>query len=268
MAAPAVRLRRSCRQPRSPRAWGDSCALTAAGVKCWGDNRSGQLGDGTISDRPTLVDVAGLSSGVTAIAAGGGQTCALVAGAVKCWGANAYGQLGDGTTSDRSTPVEVAGLGGGVSAIAAGGDHTCALTVAGGVKCWGRNSDGQLGDGTTSDRSTPVDVTGLSGGVTAIAAGSDHTCTLTVAGGVKCWGFNHFGPVGEGTTADRLTPRLLFARERAQVLQNEMRAARHASSANPRAVLRGSLALLARALRMRRERPNEATEAWTIGGLG
>ena len=120
---------------------------------------------------------------MTAITAGGQHTCALIStGGVMCWGYNSYGQLGDGTTTDRWTPVEVSGLSSGIAAIAAGGgpaSHSCALTAVGGVKCWGANTDGQLGDGTTTDRWTPVDVSGLTSGVAAITAGDYHTCALT-----------------------------------------------------------------------------------------
>ncbi|MFZ1546914.1 MAG: hypothetical protein WAT12_07410, partial [Candidatus Nitrotoga sp.] len=125
---------------------------------------------------------------------------------VKCWGNNIEGALGDNSTTNRLTPVDVTGLASGVKAIAAGGAHTCALTTAGGVKCWGNNSDGELGDNSTTRSLTPVDVTGLASGVKAIAAGGAHVCALTEAGGVKCWGNNIEGELGDGSIINRLTP--------------------------------------------------------------
>ncbi len=139
-----------------------------------------------------------------AVSAGGRHTCALTAaGGVRCWGDNFFGQLGDGTTTERHTPVDVTGLTSGVAAVSAGARHTCAVTTASGLKCWGRNLFGQLGDGTTTERHTPVDVTGLTSGVAAVSAGGLHTCAVTTAGGLKCWGRNITGPVGDGTTTDR-----------------------------------------------------------------
>ncbi len=185
-----------------------TCALTGAGgAKCWGWNAFGQLGNGRITDRRTPVDVSGLLSGVAAVAAGGNHTCALTsAGGIKCWGHNGFGQLGDGTLIQHKTPTDVSGLTSGVAVLAAGKNHTCALTNAGGVKCWGKNEYGQLGDGTTTDQLVPVDVSGLQSGVMALALGTDHTCALTNAGGVKCWGYNFFGRLGDGTLIDRLIP--------------------------------------------------------------
>jgi alpha-tubulin suppressor-like RCC1 family protein len=180
---------------------GHTCALTdSGGVLCWGYNILGQLGDGTTENSLVPVDVKGLGSGVTAISAGGFDACALTdAGAVKCWGDNNVGQLGDGTRRESSVPVDVKGLGSGVKAISAGRAHTCALTDSGAVKCWGANFAGQLGDGTKTISSVPVDVKGLGGGVKAITAGGNHTCAVTGSGAVKCWGFNDDGQLGDGT---------------------------------------------------------------------
>lgn len=188
-----------------------TCALTAAdGVKCWGSNSSGQLGDGTQVTRLTPANVVGLGNGVIAVSTGIFQTCALTSvGSVKCWGFNGHGQLGDGTTQDRLTPTDVVGLGNGIISISVGRFHTCALTNTNGVKCWGANGQGQLGDGTTLGTSQqqhmPVDVAGLSG-VVALSAGDFHTCAVIRTGGVKCWGDNSAGQLGDGTTQRRLRP--------------------------------------------------------------
>lgn len=188
--------------------WNHSCALTSAGgVKCWGYNGMGQLGDGTTTDRLTPVDVTGLTSGVVAVHAGGHHTCAVTAaGGAKCWGGNGFGQAGDDSLVDRPTPVDVSGLASGVVGVTVGAFHTCAVVAGGGAKCWGLNDFGQLGDGTFLTRTTPVDVMGLSSGVAAMSAGGRQTCALTSAGGVKCWGHNFYGQLGDGTGIDSNRP--------------------------------------------------------------
>ena len=182
-----------------------SCAVTSAGASlCWGRNNYGQLGDGTTVNRSTPTGVIGLGSGTAMLDGGAYHTCAVTnGGAVWCWGYNYDGELGDATTTDRATPVAVSGLGTGVAAVNAGGYHTCALTGAGAVWCWGYNLSGQLGDGTTTDRATPVAVSSLGSGVAAVAAGGYHTCALTGAGAVWCWGGNYYGELGDGTTTSR-----------------------------------------------------------------
>jgi alpha-tubulin suppressor-like RCC1 family protein len=185
-----------------------TCALTTGGgVKCWGRNTSGQLGDTTTANRSAPVDVSGLATGATAIAAGLNHSCAVTTGGgLKCWGYNYYGQLGDDSNTLAQTPVNVFGLASGIAAVRAGSDHTCALTTGGGVKCWGRNRFGQLGDGSTTERHAPADVSGFTSGATAIAVGFDHSCALTAGGGVNCWGFNGWGQLGDGSITSRSTP--------------------------------------------------------------
>ncbi len=189
-----------------------ACALTSAGgVECWGVNAYGQLGNGTTYNSTVPVAVSGLSSGVVAISAGDEHACALTsAGGVECWGKNYYGQLGDngatGYDAFSSVPVAVSGLSSGVSAISSGGDHTCALTGTGAVDCWGDDAEGQLGDGTTTSSPVPVPVSGLSSGVRAISAGEDHTCALTNAGAVECWGDNTDGELADGMTGNSSVP--------------------------------------------------------------
>src|SRR5262249_62106993 len=105
------------------------------------------------------------------VVAGVSHTCALTrSGGVRCWGYNAHDELGTGQSNDFSpTPVDVSGLYSGVAAISDGVRHSCALTSAGGVKCWGVNYGGALGDGTTDRHGTPVDVGGLGSGVAGVA---------------------------------------------------------------------------------------------------
>jgi alpha-tubulin suppressor-like RCC1 family protein len=185
-----------------------TCALTTSGgVKCWGQNDGGQLGDGTTTNRNSPVDVVGLTSGVSAITTGWFHTCALTTqGGVKCWGGNGHGEAGNGTIGDHNVPVDVIGLTGNVLAITAGQSHTCALTGERAIKCWGNNADGELGDGTTINRTTPVDVVGMSSDVVYIEAGGFHTCAMRYGSGLKCWGANAGGQLGDGTTIDHITP--------------------------------------------------------------
>src|SRR5207249_2745310 len=190
-----------------------TCAVTLnGGVKCWGNNDFGSLGDNTITSRQVPVDVVGPGgvgrlSGAVAIAAGGYHACALAAtGALQCWGDNAYGEVGDGSTTNRLAPVAVSGLSSGVIAVSAGDLHTCALIVGGGAKCWGAGSFGELGDGAGLNRSTPVDVPGLTSGVAAVSAGEKYTCALAFGGGAKCWGTNAYGQLGDNSITDRYAP--------------------------------------------------------------
>ncbi|MDQ1344151.1 MAG: hypothetical protein QG650_871, partial [Patescibacteria group bacterium] len=178
----------------------------AGGVKCWGNNTYGQLGDGTMTHRNSPVAVSGLSSGVSQVASNY-SSCALTsAGGVKCWGVNWHGQLGDGTTTNRTTPVDVSGLSSGVTQISAGHYNTCATLSSGGVKCWGPNWFGQLGNGAANGGSyTPVNVSDITSGVTQISVGAHNACAV-VSGSAKCWGYNVHGQIGDGTLTNRYVP--------------------------------------------------------------
>ena len=194
-----------------------TCALTASGaMKCWGGTFYGQLGNNSIgqvqgnsvySVQATPVDVWGLGSGVGAIALGAYHSCAITTGGgAKCWGANDAGQLGDLSNAQRLIPVDVVSLSSGVKQLAGGYHHSCAVTTAGGLKCWGDNEFGQLGISNASQRVVPTDAFGLTTGVASIAAGEAHTCAVTGGGGVKCWGFNFDGQLGNNSDADGVTP--------------------------------------------------------------
>jgi alpha-tubulin suppressor-like RCC1 family protein len=184
---------------------GQVIALRSDGtVWAWGENGSGQLGDGTTTDRNAPVAVTGLT-GVVAIAAGGAHSAAVKSdGTVWTWGENGSGQLGDGTVTTRLTPVQVTGVTG-VVALAAGTNHMLALKSDGTVWTWGGNASGQLGDGTTGSRPVAAAVSGLTN-VKALAAGPDHSLAVKTDGTVWAWGKNEAGQTGDGTTANRVTP--------------------------------------------------------------
>lgn len=189
---------------------GTTCAVLDDGsARCWGDNRAGQLGDGTRTSSVRPVAVAGLND-ATAISAGYEFACALRAlGTVVCWGSGTNGRLGHGSTEGSPTPVEVAGLSG-VTAIHAGYSTACALRDDGTVWCWGRG--GELGRTMLSDSSVPVAVPGLSD-VRAIGVAShggttlsSHTCGVRTDGTAFCWGLNDDGQNGTGNQEITRTP--------------------------------------------------------------
>ena len=202
----AARWNASAKQVAVGGAFG--CLLTVAGgVRCWGQNTSGQLGDGTTTNRKAPVDVTGLTSGVAAISAGSNTACALmVGGGVKCWGDGTNGTLGNGGSVNSSVPVDVTGLTAGVSSISVGTAFACAVTTAGGAKCWGYNGNGQIGNNTVVTATTPVDVSTLTSGVSAVSAGMTHACALQTTGAAKCWGAGTLGQLGNNTSVDSKVP--------------------------------------------------------------
>lgn len=191
-------------------------AAKPAMAAVWGTNDSGQLGNNSMdhSDVPVSLASAGAlaDKSISDIVGGNNHTCAIAFGDAYCWGNNSYGQLGNGSTTGSAVPVEVMASGAlagkTVTAIAGGQQFTCA--IADDVPyCWGRNTYGQLGNGSTAMSTTPVPVNmaGVLKGktVSAITTGESHSCVLA-GGSTYCWGFNGFGQLGNGSTAASSVP--------------------------------------------------------------
>ena len=201
---------------------GHACALTPnGGAYCWGWNAEGAVGNGSsgnyIEPAPVAVGLPVTdSAGFSVVSAGGGFaqfSCGVgLSGAVYCWGTNFSGQLGTGPVGGNSSlPVPIAAPAGVTfTTVSAGGFHACAVATTGSVYCWGSNSNGQLGDGTTIDSPTPVLVSAPAGvSFSSVSAGGFHTCAIANAPALNtayCWGANSSGQLGNGTTVDQLTP--------------------------------------------------------------
>jgi len=185
---------------------------------CWGANSTGQIGNGTggnATDRVTTPAAVSGGNSFAQIDVGSSHTCALLtnqnaANKMYCWGWNDNGQLGTtsselcrGTVKCSRIPLKLPSSVKLIS-ITAGSTHTCGLIAAGTAYCWGSNSNGQLGDGTTTDRTGPTAVGILQ--FKSIRAGRNFTCGVLLDNTARCWGYNYFGMLGLGDTADRLSP--------------------------------------------------------------
>jgi len=194
-----------------------TCAILDNGsVSCWGLGTNGRLGNGGTGDSHTPTLTSSLGSGRTAIAisSGGSHTCAILDnGSVSCWGAGTSGQLGNGLTSGSLTPTLTSSLGANRTAVAisAGSTYTCALLDNGLVSCWGRGTEGQLGNGGTNQQDSPTLTSSFGAGRTAVAIASGpgwHTCALLDNGSVSCWGLGSNGQLGNTSTSQQNSPTL------------------------------------------------------------
>ena len=184
---------------------GNGCALLTDGtVRCWGLNDWGQLGNGTGDFSAGPVVVSGIN-GATGIDFGYSFACAQTASAVQCWGDNIRGNLGNFPDALSNTPQTVSGLSGTVSKLRTGDSFGCVLQMNGAIQCWGDNSDGQLGNGTSgTTEKTPVTVSAIPNAID-ITAATLHTCALLSAGTVRCWGENYAGQIGTGNKNSPVT---------------------------------------------------------------
>ena len=191
--------------------WTHSLALAVNGTLwAWGSNIAGRLGDGTTTNRYTLVQVRASWGTRLIVQVAAGDTHSLAVaddGTVWAWGSNATGRLGDGTTTTRRTPVQVYASWGTrlIVQVAAGDNHSLAVADDGTVWAWGSNADGRLGDGTTTNRHIPVQVNAASWGtrqITQVAAGRTHSLAVADDGTVWAWGSNARGRLGDGTIVD------------------------------------------------------------------
>lgn len=172
-----------------------TCEVHDGGVKCFG-------AWGSIV--PTTYTIPA-GSGATLVANGYAHRCAIVSGGVQCLGDDQYGQLGNGAGSppDALTPVTAISTAAGVTALAAGDNHSCAIDSAGALLCWGENSTGTIGDGSTSNRTSPVTI--YPNNTTSVAAGKNHTCAVR-SGAAYCWGYNYHGQLGDGIGINSTVP--------------------------------------------------------------
>jgi alpha-tubulin suppressor-like RCC1 family protein len=194
-----------------------ACQTANGVIRCWGANGSGQLGGGDTTGHTGAVQVTGIAvtppypNNSVVISAGSTHTCAEVDGSLWCWGSNAHGQLGVGDTTFRASAVAPTTMPGAPELVTAGGSHSCAIaSPTGYAYCWGENGSGQLGDGSTVDRWTPVQVQVSYPYFYALSAGGAHTCGLTPGPAIPyaayCWGNNARGQLGIGTTANDSIP--------------------------------------------------------------
>jgi len=188
-----------------------TCGITTAkNLYCWGSNNSGQVGDGTI-DTPRLslyrVGGTGVWSSVTAE---GRHTCGITTGKnLYCWGFNSSGQVGDGTIATPRLSLYRVGGAGVWSSVTTGDSHTCGITTGKNLYCWGSNNTGQTGDGTITTPRLSLHRVGAAGVWSSVGAGAAHTCGITAAENLYCWGLNSDAQVGDGTNN---TPRLSLFR--------------------------------------------------------
>ncbi len=191
-----------------------SCAIKNGALSCWGDASSHQIGDGSTAGSSFPRPVFDMASGVTAVSVGHQHVCAIKNAALYCWGRNDYAQVGH-NAGVQQVPYRVPGYETGVTAVAAAYLHTCVIKN-GALTCWGYNANGELGIGnaTTNNARNPTAmalpaIVGLETNVASVSSGGDTTCAVKSTGQLYCWGYNGYGQLGLGSTANNTAPQLI-----------------------------------------------------------
>ena len=202
-----------------------SAAITKDGsLYMWGYNRSGQLGDGTTTDRYTPVKI---MDNVASVSLGGNHSAAITKDSnLYMWGGNGSGQLGDGTTDNKARPHRVASN---VQSVKLGYSHTTVISKDGGLYTWGYNYYGQLGNGTTTDSSNPIKI--MNDAIDC-AGGDNHTIVLKKDGTVYTWGDNYHGQLGDDTTTDRTSPVAIQIYDHTNVLKSTKKSSESVSASS------------------------------------
>ena len=190
-----------------------TCALLKSGsVKCWGQGRNGELGNGkdsTTESNTSYIERSPVSvtdiRDAIQVSVGSEHSCALLSsGYVKCWGSGTFGELGSGSRDSRATPVSVYNITDAIQ-ISAGDIHTCAVLSTGQVTCWGYGRNGELGNSETSTQATPVMVTGITE-ARQVSSGSSYSCAVLSTATIQCWGDGEAGTLGNGGIAKQSSP--------------------------------------------------------------
>lgn len=186
-----------------------TCAIDqSGGLWCWGSNRDGKLSAATEMFYTSIpLRVEGIGASVTLVAAGSTHTCAMNSEReIWCWGDGTFGQIGLNPFGIRASPVLAATLTDDAVSLTAGWFHTCLLDADHGVRCWGKNQEGQLGNEAFISRADPVYPIKMNSNVSLISSGGQETCVVREDGKVFCWGENNYGQIGDSTRIDRIIP--------------------------------------------------------------
>jgi len=182
-----------------------SCGITTAmNLYCWGNNTFGQVGYGAPAGNQLPLFRVGGTGIWNNIVAGSFHTCGITtAKNLYCWGSNTYAQIGDGDDNENQRPLARIGGVGVWSSIAAGAQHTCGITTAKNLYCWGYNAYGQTGTGSSGPDQTVLLRVGAAGVWSSVTGGGNHTCGITTAKNLYCWGYNAAGQTGTGATSEK-----------------------------------------------------------------